>query len=138
MKTIAALFLFLSTASLSWGQLPDAPSATADRNFWALTGINAGATLADAITTAKFVGHGLPGHPCQVEAWNPELYGRKPSDARVFAVMGAQAAAATSLSYLLKKKHAHIWKFQLWTIPLAFEAQGHARGAIFNVRTCNE
>jgi hypothetical protein len=136
MKTIAALLFFI-TASLCWGQsLPDTPSKVADRNFWIVTGINAGATLADAITTAKFVGHGLPGHACQVEAWNPELYGRKPSDGRVFAVMGAQAVAASSLSYFLKKKHAHVWKLQLWTLPLTFEAQGHAQGAIRNVRTC--
>lgn len=137
MKTLGAL-LFIITASICWGQaLPDAPShATADRNFWTLTAINAGATLADAITTAHFVGHGLPGHACQVESVSPELYGRKPSDARVFAVMGAEAVAASGLSYFLKKKHAHVWKLQLWTVPLAFQAEVHTLGAVHNLRTC--
>lgn len=135
MKIIPALLCIL-TASICWGQLPDAPSVVADRNFWTLTGINAGATLADAITTAHFVGHGLPGHACQVESVSPELYGRKPNDARVFAVMGAEAVAASGLSYFLKKKHAHIWKLQLWTVPLAFQAEVHTIGAIHNLRTC--
>lgn len=141
-RRTAALILFAlcSCVSAQESILPDAASASvkvADRNFWILTGVNAGATFADAFTTARFVGHGLPGHACQVESMNPGLYGRKPNDARVYAVMGAQAVSASLLSYYLKKKHVHVWKFQLWTAPLLFETQAHGLAAIHNLRTCH-
>lgn len=135
--TVIAVFVILFAVQARC-QFPDAPSQTrtADRSFWIFAGINAGATFADAMTTTQMVGHSAHGRPCEFEAWSPTLYGHKANDGQVAAVMAIEAVATTGLAYFLKKKHAHIWKFQLWTIPLAYETEIHARGAIHNLRTC--
>lgn len=135
--TYAAMVMVVGAVMVTTAhcQLPDAPSATrvADRNFLVLVGVNAGATLADAITTAKLVGHT---EACPYEVWSPALYGREANDARVYAVMGAQAVAATGLAYVLKRYRVRVWRVKLWTVPLAWQTYAHGSGAVHNLRVC--
>jgi hypothetical protein len=64
------------------------------------------------------------------------LYGKQANAARVFAVMSAKFATSVVASYYLKKYNVHIWKLKLWPAPQIYNAQGHAQGAIHNMRYC--
>lgn len=136
-QTVQCAIIVLLTCTSFAQTLPDSPSAskkkTADTQFWALTAFNTTATLADASTTAKVVSH-TPN--CSREVWGETLYGVRANDGRVFTVMAAKAGAATLASYFLKRHNIHVWKFKLWSLPLAYNAYGHASAAAHNMVTC--
>jgi len=87
--------------------------------------------VTDAITTSTLVGHTSL---CPTESWEDTLYGGQADDGRVFAVMSAKFAASVVASSYLKKYQVHIWKLKLWTVSQIYNAQGHAQGAIHNLR----
>jgi len=136
-QTVQYAIIALLTCTSFAQTLPDSASAskkkTADTQFWALTAINTTATLADAITTAKLLSH-TPN--CPREVWGETLYGVRANDGEVFALMAAKAGAATLASYFLKRHNIHVWKFKLWTLPLAYNAYGHTWGAAHNMAAC--
>jgi hypothetical protein len=97
-------------------------------SYWTAVGIAATSASFDAYTTARYVGH--EGY-CDHEEMSPWLYGTKAPDARVYAIITAEAVATATLSYFLKKKSKK-W----WSIPLVYTTVIHARGAINNLSHC--
>jgi hypothetical protein len=118
--------------------LPHAPSTSkrkvADVQFRAFTAVATSANLADAITTAKMVGHGT--YNCRYEAGTAFLYGQKANDARVYAVVTGETVGAALAAYYLKKYRVRIGRFKLWALPLTVSALGHGVGAANNMRRC--
>ena len=136
--TCAALVMVLGGVMVSTAhcQLPDAPSHTArtvDKGFVALVALNGGVTFADGLTTVQVRGLG---NRCN-ETWSPALYGQHPTVARTAVVMGGIAVATTAAAYVLKRKHARVWRLQLWQVPLVWQTYSHAQGLASNIAsTC--
>lgn len=134
----AALVMVLGGVMVSTAhcQLPDAPSytpRTVDKGFVALAALNAGVTFADGLTTVQVRG---PGNRCN-EVWGRALYGVHPTVGRTAVVMGGIAVATTAAAYVLKRKHARVWRLQLWQVPLVWQTYTHAQGLASNVSsTC--
>ena len=124
------LTLFLLLCGACWAQSPDGSSA--NRSFWILTGANAGATAADAWSTLQLT----KPHVCDQETGAPYLYGVHPTVGRTAGWMAAQVGLSTGLSYLLKRKKVQVWKFQLWSVPMAWNTVAHARGFLLNAANC--
>lgn len=129
----ALIFIFLAAGCFAQS-LPDTPSAVADRRFLIVAGADIASSTLDAVTTFTLVGHT---QSCTVEVWAPELYGRKPTAMRTSLVMGSLTAASIGTAYLLKKHHAHVGRFQLWTLPMVYDGYSHAIGGIHNLRVCH-
>lgn len=95
----------------------------ADRQFWTLVGITAGAAAVDGETTI----HDLQTR--RVQEMDP-LLGTHPDRARFYATVGAADAGMAYLAYRLKRsRHDKLWK-----LPLVAASSVHLGGAINNLR----
>jgi hypothetical protein len=107
--------------------LPDTPSTSmkkvADGQFWVFTAVATSANLADAITTAKMVGDGT--YNCRHEAGTAFLYGQKANDARVYAVIGAETVAETTVCKFRHLLEEHnLGEEVLGTVNLHLQGKG--------------
>ena len=88
-------------------------------SFWLLTGAYSASILGDDLSTQRFERMGC------VEAWNPGLYGRRPSNARFLAIsFGLEAASVIPARRMVRAK-SRIWK-SLGYAGLAWQTEGRA------------
>ena len=111
-----------SRSSFHIAPAPAAEQPIADRQYWTLVAITAGAAVMDGETTM----HGLqtPGR----HEMNP-LLGSHPDRARFYSTVGATDAGFAYLAYRLKRSgHEKLWK-----APLLGATTVHLGGAINNL-----
>ena len=100
--------------------LPQAPEPQkTPTSFWLLTGAYSASILGDDLSTQRFERMGC------VEAWNPGLYGHRPSNARFLAIsFGLEAASVIPARRMVRAK-SRIWK-SLGYAGLAWQTEGRA------------
>lgn len=117
MRQVILIFAFCTCAS----------AQSTPRQFWAATGAYTGVIIADDLTTQRFERMGC------VEAWNPALYGRHPTNARFLAVSFALEAAYVIPARMMVRSRSRFWRGFGYGL-VGWQTEGRADAVVHNLR----
>lgn len=112
---------------LNFARAEDVPHVL-DKKFWIASSFSAGATAADYLSSAAYIG---PGHRCVED----RLMGFEPSNQKIALTGLADFALTEGAGYLLKRSKNRIVR-DLWVVPLGYRSWIHIQATHDNYAFC--